>query len=87
MKRRYAALCSATTVLPVPGPPLIATTPFVAFGVIRYLWILEHGEHAADSPSELLLSDRSLQAAIVLSLGTAVAIVYTHSGQAPFAAP
>ncbi len=84
----YAIYCTAEVTVQKMGTQwLIATTPFVAFGVIRYLWILEHGEHAADSPSELLLSDRSLQAAIVFWLGTAVAIVYTHSGQAPFAAP
>ncbi len=80
----YAIYCTAEVTVQKMGTQwLIATTPFVAYGVIRYLWILEHGEHASDSPSELLLSDRSLQVAIVLWLATAIAIVYTHSGQAP----
>ncbi|MBP7561461.1 MAG: decaprenyl-phosphate phosphoribosyltransferase [Armatimonadetes bacterium] len=56
---------------------LIATTPFVAYGVLRYLYIVEHGNHAADSPSELLLHDRSIQLAVLLWVVTAVLIIYT----------
>jgi 4-hydroxybenzoate polyprenyltransferase len=55
---------------------LIATTPFVAYGVLRYLYVVEHGDHMADAPSELLLNDRSIQLAVILWLATATAIIY-----------
>lgn len=55
---------------------LIATTPFVAYGMLRYLYIIEHGNHAADSPSELLLRDRPIQLAVLLWLASAVIIIY-----------
>jgi len=45
--------------------------------VLRYLYIVEHGNHAADSPSELLLHDRSIQLAVLLWVVTAVLIIYT----------
>jgi len=55
---------------------MIATTPFVAFGILRYLYVVEHGDHAADSPSELLLADRPLQLTLMMWLTTAMLMVY-----------
>jgi 4-hydroxybenzoate polyprenyltransferase len=75
----YALYCtSEQTVRKMHTEWLIATTPFVAYGILRYLYIVEHGDHAADSPSEILLADRSLQVTIVLWLATAAALIYTH---------
>ncbi len=77
----YAIYCTAEVTVRKMGTEwLVATTPFVAFGILRYLYILERGDHAADAPSELLLTDRPIQLAVLLWIATAVAIVYTHTG-------
>jgi len=75
----YAIYCTADVTVKKMGTEwLVATAPFVAFGVLRYLYVIEHGDHAADSPSDLLLTDRQIQVAILLWLLTAVGLIYTH---------
>lgn len=77
----YAIYCTAEVTVRKMGTEwLVATTPFVAFGILRYLYVLERGDHAADAPSDLLLTDRPIQLAILLWLSSAIAIVYTHTG-------
>lgn len=75
----YAIYCTAEVTVRKMGTEwLVATTPFVAYGILRYLYIVEHGDHAADAPDELLLRDRPIQLAVLLWLATAIALIYTH---------
>jgi len=54
---------------------LIYTTPFVLYGIFRYLYLVHHkGE--GGSPEELIIHDRPLQIAIILWIATAVSILY-----------
>jgi len=54
---------------------LIYTTPFVLYGIFRYLYLIYlRGE--GGSPEDLILRDKPLMAAIVLWVATAVAIIY-----------
>lgn len=54
---------------------LIYTTPFVLYGVFRYLYLV-HKKGLGGSPEELILKDKPLAAAIVLWIATAVGILY-----------
>ena len=54
---------------------LIVTVPVVAYGVFRYLHLVRVSETSED-PSSVLLSDRPIQATVVLFLVLAVGIVY-----------
>jgi len=54
---------------------LIATVPFVAYGIFRYLFLVRTAENTED-PSQVLLSDRPLAVCVLLYLATAVAIIY-----------
>ncbi len=58
---------------------LIATVPFVAYGIFRYLFLVRTAEKAED-PSQVLLSDRPLAICVLLYLATAVAIIYLRIG-------
>jgi 4-hydroxybenzoate polyprenyltransferase len=54
---------------------LLYTVPFVAFGVFRYLFLVRVSETVED-PSTVLLSDRPIQATVVLFLAAAVWVLY-----------
>jgi len=54
---------------------LLYTVPFVAFGVFRYLFLVNVSETSED-PSTVLLSDRPIQATVALFLATVVWILY-----------
>ncbi|MBN1308383.1 MAG: decaprenyl-phosphate phosphoribosyltransferase [Chitinispirillaceae bacterium] len=54
---------------------LVATVPFVVYGIFRYLYLV-HIRKAGGSPEALLLTDAPLIAAVVLWAITAGAIIY-----------
>ena len=51
-------------------PWLVATIPFVGYGVLRYLWLVMH-EGSGGSPTEMAWTDRPIQLAVVLWILTA----------------
>ena len=55
------------------------TIPFVLYGIFRYLYLVHHKEQGG-SPSEILLTDRPLLAAVLLWAITAAFIVYSSAG-------
>lgn len=54
---------------------LIYTTPFVLYGIFRYLYLV-HQKGKGGSPEELIIQDRPLQIAVFLWIATAVGILY-----------
>lgn len=54
---------------------LLYTVPFVAYGLFRYLYLVRVSETSED-PSMVLLTDRPLQATVVLYLATVVWLLY-----------
>lgn len=54
---------------------LIVTTPLVAYGVFRYLHLVKVSETSED-PSQVLLSDRPIQATVALFIALALWILY-----------
>jgi 4-hydroxybenzoate polyprenyltransferase len=54
---------------------LLFTVPFVAYGLFRYLWLVEGNEQSED-PSQVLLTDRPLAATLLLYLATVLLILY-----------
>jgi 4-hydroxybenzoate polyprenyltransferase len=56
------------------SPALMATIPFVVFGLFRYL-LLVHRDDLGEEPENVLLTDRPLVAAVVLWVVTAAAIL------------
>jgi 4-hydroxybenzoate polyprenyltransferase len=58
---------------------LALTIPFVIYGIFRYLYLV-HRREEGGSPSDVLLTDRPLAAAVALWAIAVVAIVYTASG-------
>jgi 4-hydroxybenzoate polyprenyltransferase len=54
---------------------MMLTIPFVLYGIFRYLYIIQV-THAAGAPEDVLLSDRPLQAAIILWGLAVVAVFY-----------
>ena len=54
---------------------LLNTVPLVAYGVFRYMYLVRVSETSED-PSAVLLSDRPIQATVVLYLGAVVWILY-----------
>jgi 4-hydroxybenzoate polyprenyltransferase len=54
---------------------MMLTIPFVVYGIFRYLYLVQM-EHSGGAPEELVLTDRPLQAAIVLWGLTAMLILY-----------
>jgi len=53
---------------------MMLTIPFVLYGIFRYLYLIQVKE-AGGAPEELLLSDRPLQATVIL-YGIAVMIIF-----------
>jgi 4-hydroxybenzoate polyprenyltransferase len=58
---------------------LSLTIPFVIYGIFRYLYLV-HRKELGGSPSDLLLTDRPLLAAVALWALAVVTIVYTAPG-------
>ena len=58
---------------------LSLTIPFVIYGIFRYLYLV-HRKEQGGSPSDLLLTDRPLLAAVALWALAVVVIVYTAPG-------
>ncbi|HEX9352124.1 MAG TPA: UbiA prenyltransferase family protein [Gaiellaceae bacterium] len=56
------------------SPALMATIPFVVFGLFRYL-LLVHRDDLGEEPENVLLTDRPLVAAVVLWAVTAAVIL------------
>jgi 4-hydroxybenzoate polyprenyltransferase len=54
---------------------LYLTVPFVAFGILRYLYLIDEHNEGGD-PARLLLSDPQLLAAVVLWIATDIALLY-----------
>lgn len=54
---------------------LLLTVPFVAYGVFRYLFLVRVSETSED-PSHVLLSDRPIQATVLLFLAVATWVLY-----------
>jgi 4-hydroxybenzoate polyprenyltransferase len=60
------------------SPALMATIPFVVFGLFRYL-LLVHRDDLGEEPENILLTDRPLVAAVALWAVTAAAILAVTS--------
>jgi hypothetical protein len=58
---------------------LLYTVPFVAYGLFRYFYLVRASETSED-PSMVLLTDRPLQATVLLYLGTVVWLLYGTRG-------
>ncbi len=54
---------------------LIVTVPIVLFGIFRYLYLV-HQKQQGGSPTELVLSDRSMQAVVGLYLAITISFIY-----------
>jgi hypothetical protein len=54
---------------------MMLTIPFVLYGIFRYLYLI-HVLEMGGSPEEIVLSDRPLQAAIVLWGLSVVMVMY-----------
>jgi len=54
---------------------LVLTTPFVLYGIFRYLYLI-HQKKEGGSPEELILKDRPLLINIALWLGMVGVILY-----------
>lgn len=54
---------------------LIYTTPFVLYGVFRYLYLV-HRKGQGGSPEEMILRDKPLAAAILLWIAAVVVVIY-----------
>jgi hypothetical protein len=54
---------------------MMLTIPFVMYGIFRYLYLV-HVKGAGGAPDEILLTDRPMQAAIVLWALVAAIVLY-----------
>ncbi|MCB9521856.1 MAG: decaprenyl-phosphate phosphoribosyltransferase [Myxococcales bacterium] len=54
---------------------LVLTVPLVLFGVFRYLYLV-HQHQKGGSPTEIVLTDRSVQTIVLLFVGLAVGLIY-----------
>jgi hypothetical protein len=57
---------------------LVYTTPFVLFGVFRYLYLI-HQKGQGDSPDRVLVSDIPLLVSILLWMAAVAVILYGHT--------
>jgi hypothetical protein len=56
---------------------MMLTIPFVLYGIFRYLYLI-HVKGMGGAPEEIVLSDRPLQATVVLWGLSVVVIMYRH---------
>jgi len=61
------------TVLGSPTPWMLATMPFVVYGIFRYIYLVDRGDGAA--PDEILVRDRHILGTVVLFVLTSVAVI------------
>ena len=54
---------------------LYLTVPFVAFGILRYLYLIDERDEGGD-PALVLLHDRPLMFAVALWILTEIALLY-----------
>lgn len=54
---------------------MMLTIPFVVYAIFRYLYLIEV-EHSGGAPEEILLSDRPLQASMLLWAAAVLAVFY-----------
>jgi 4-hydroxybenzoate polyprenyltransferase len=66
---------SAEVVAKLGTPHLYLTVPFVAFGLLRYLYLIDERNEGGD-PARLLLADPPLMIAVVLWILTDIALLY-----------
>ncbi len=66
---------SEDTVQKFGTPNLILTTPFVLYGIFRYLYLV-HQKGQGGSPEEMIFRDKPLAAAIILWVTAVVIILY-----------
>jgi 4-hydroxybenzoate polyprenyltransferase len=69
----YALYTVTAPNVPTNGA-MLATLPFVLYGVFRYLYLVHMGR-TESSPEELLLQDRQLQLTVILWIVTAMTIL------------
>jgi 4-hydroxybenzoate polyprenyltransferase len=83
---QYITIISSTTIVAyslytfsAPNLPqnhtMMLTIPFVVYGILRYLQLIQTG-HAAGAPDEVALKDRPLQVTVLLWGLTVLAIFY-----------
>jgi 4-hydroxybenzoate polyprenyltransferase len=56
-------------------PHLYLTVPFVAFGILRYMYLIDERNEGGD-PALVLIHDRPLQIAVALWILTDIALLY-----------
>lgn len=66
---------SEETIARFGGRDLIFSSPFVLYGVFRYLYLI-HQKGEGGTPEELIVQDKSLLAAIVLWIVSVVVLIY-----------
>lgn len=66
---------SPATVQKYGSESLLATTPFVLYGIFRYLYLVHQREEGGD-PGRLLMVDRPLMGNVVLWAAAVVAVIY-----------
>jgi hypothetical protein len=54
---------------------LALTVPFVAFGILRYLYLIDERDEGGD-PARLLVRDRPLLLAVLLWIATDIVLLY-----------
>ncbi|NPV48004.1 MAG: decaprenyl-phosphate phosphoribosyltransferase [Armatimonadetes bacterium] len=67
------------TVAVVGSTRLLYTIPFVIYGIFRYLYLV-HIKNSGGHPDRALLTDRPLQANLLLYLLTVAVVLYTGNG-------
>jgi 4-hydroxybenzoate polyprenyltransferase len=83
---QYITIVSGTTIVAyslytfsAPNLPenhtMMLTIPFVVYGILRYLQLIQFG-HAAGAPDEVALKDRPLQITVLLWILAVLAIFY-----------
>ncbi len=70
----YSLYTFSATNLPT-NHTMMLTVPFVLYGVFRYLWLIQV-KNEGGAPEELLLSDRPLQATVLLYGFSVLLIIY-----------
>jgi 4-hydroxybenzoate polyprenyltransferase len=83
---QYITIVSATTIIAyslytfsAPNLPenhlMMLTVPFVLYGIFRYLYLIQV-KHSGGAPEEVILSDKPLQATVILWGITVMALFY-----------
>ena len=61
-----------------PNNLMMLTVPFVAYGILRYLFLI-YRENRGETPEEILIKDRPLFVNVLLWLGTATIILFLNA--------